>query len=589
MNIQARLAKAFRPNDPSGDMNRREFMFFGIAGFGQNMIVTFLASFIMIFFTDVLLIGAATVAFIMLGIRLFDAVSDPVFATIFDKTRTRWGKLRPYLLFSPIPIVILTVLSFTYWGSGISHASTIIIASLTYALWSVAYTFKDVPYWALSASITTDAKKRTNLLTFARLTSAAGAGLIQLLVPIITGITTDGIRFEYGNRDPLAGPIGSMARIEMSYEAQGLYNAFFENPDWLRYNGEMAARIQPVLANAFFWTVFIAMIPALIMMFTVFWTNERVFNETKPQSLRHNMGMLFKNKPVLLIVLVGIFGSLRTLNIVMLIYFATYNLQNVGFAAFPGIFLIVPGGLIASLLTPYCSRRFGKRNTWIWSHLAGGVVGVAMWFIALPGHNWIAAGGLHTWQMVFFIGGTVLLGFPMGFSNILTYAMIGDTVDYLDLKTGERAEGICFATQTFISKIGFAMTAFIGLSILGISDFLPNQIQEMAVLNNIWLTMTLLTGISTALCVVPLFWYKLNDEHQKMAIDLVEKRNKMRKETGFFDEEQGGGGNFEEDFRIDIIKREVIYPKSMGGGTKILTVEELKNFTFERSVQNEQA
>jgi Na+/melibiose symporter-like transporter len=575
MNIKQKISHLFRPNDPTGEMSKAEGVRFGVSGFGQNMVVAFLSGMIMIFFTDVLLISAVAVAFIILGVRLFDAVTDPLFATIFDRTRSRWGKLRPYLLLSPIPIVILTVLNFTYWGFT-NPVITIVVATLVYALWSVAYTIKDVPYWAMSAAITSDAKKRTWLLTFARLTCSAGAGLVSLAVPLIVGWQTDGIRAGFMEG---AGGLNELTTI-ISQDA-AIYGTAFEAHElfgqWEAVNAEMAAAIQPVLARAFFWTVLIAMIPALIMMFLCFFTNERVMNETKPQSVKHSLGLLFKNKPILQISVSGIVGSLRGLNMTMLFYFATYNLRNPGFAGFPGILLVVPGGLIAALLTPLFCKKFGKRATWVWSHLLGGVIGVAMWFIALN-HPWVEVGGMHAWQMALFITGSILLGFPMGFSNVLTYAMIGDTVDYLDLKTGERAEGICFAAQTFISKIGMAMTAFVGLLILGVSDFVPNEIQDGRVLSNLWMTMTLFVGISTLLCVLPLIWYKLTERHQKLAAELIAKRNDARKTKL---NESKVWEDFDEDYKIDIIKQTVQYPKSLGGKVEKLSLEELESFKFE--------
>lgn len=143
----------------------------------------------MVFYTDAVGLLPAGVAYLMLGVRLFDAFNDPIMGSIVDRTRTRWGKLRPYLLFTPIPIGILTVLCFTTISG--SYNTKFIYASVTYVIWSILYTIVDVPYWGLSSALTSDTKKRATLLTVARLVCTAGAGLIALSVPMIIDYVQD--------------------------------------------------------------------------------------------------------------------------------------------------------------------------------------------------------------------------------------------------------------------------------------------------------------------------------------------------------------------------------------------------------------
>ena len=121
----------------------------------------------------------------------------------------------------------------------------------------------------------------------------------------------------------------------------------------------------------------------------------------------------------------------------------------------------------------------------------------------------------------------VIIGIPQGISNIMTYAMIGDTVEYLEWKTGERAEGICFAMQTFINKIGMAAGAFIGVlaySMSNISPSNPGGSMTTEGLNKLWNMLVLSGVISFILCVIPMFFYTITEKRQKELVEEIAAR-----------------------------------------------------------------
>ena len=212
------------------------------------------------------------------------------------------------------------------------------------------------------------------------------------------------------------------------------------------------------------------------------------------------------------------------------IYYANVNLNNAQLAAL--IFmLVVPGGLAATLLTPYLSRKMGKRNLFLWSHVIGGALLVLLYFVGLK-----SAGTDNLSQILFYVI-IILAGIPSGFSNILTYSMIGDSIDYLEDKTGKRAEGICYSMQTLISKIGMALTAFVTLLVLGASGYAAAQAGEaltaeskelaetlQTVKDNIWMVTTLACGISMAACAIPLAFYDFDEKKQAAAVARVAAR-----------------------------------------------------------------
>lgn len=455
------------------DVQSKEVLAYSIAGLGQNIICQLVTTYFMLYMTDVAGVHASMLAWMFLAARLFDALNDPVMGSIVEMTRTRQGKMRPYLKYSPIPIAILTVLLFVSLPVG--ETGKFAFGTVIYLLWGIAYTSVDVPYWGLASSMTSDTEKRNTILTVARLFCTIGSGAVSVFIPIIIGDNT-------------------IATQRILYPIVALVCVLIAVPTfWVGYKG----------------------------------TKERFYDaETDGKfTLIKNLKLLGKNKPALLIILVGVLGSLRTIYMTTAVYYAKYNLKDFDLAGV--IFLlVVPGGLAATLLTPVLSKRFGKKTIFIWSHIIGGALLVLLYIIGLPTGTSLAA------QIAFYII-IIIAGVPSGFSNIMTYSMIADSIDYLEDKTGERAEAFCFSLQTFISKIGMAMTAFVTLMVLGkygydASFAEPGAIDDLwgtpefqRVLEGNWMATTLLCGVSMLACAIPLFFYTFTEKKQKEAVARV--------------------------------------------------------------------
>lgn len=109
----------------------------------------------------------------------------------------------------------------------------------------------------------------------------------------------------------------------------------------------------------------------------------------------------------------------------------------------------------------------------------------------------------------------------------MTYAMIGDTVDYLEWKTGERGEGICFAMQTLMNKIGMAIGAFIGVLAYGMSNISPTDPvgnMDVAGLNKLWMMLVLSGVVSFIACIIPIFFYNLTEKRQREMVKEIAER-----------------------------------------------------------------
>ena len=194
--VEGILHKLYGTTPGGSGLQPKEALAYGIAGFGQNFICTIIGSYLTIFLTDALLFGAEgvtigsitgsmAVAWLMLGTRIFDAFNDPIMGSIVDKTRTKWGKCRPYLKWMAFPIAIMTIACFLPVFQE-KATSTFIVVGIIYVLWSVTYTVADVPYWGLSTCMTNDTVVRGNLLTVTRLLCTLGAAAGAILGSVWT-------------------------------------------------------------------------------------------------------------------------------------------------------------------------------------------------------------------------------------------------------------------------------------------------------------------------------------------------------------------------------------------------------------------
>ena len=151
---------------------------YAIGDLGINLYFISTLTYLLYFYTDVLGISAAAAAGVFLVARLVDAVTDPLMGAIAERTRTRWGRLRPYLLFGAIPLGVITVATFTV--PDLDESGKVIWAYATYTLFGILYTVVTIPYSALTASLTDDYQERTKLSTFRMAFAFTGAVIVSV-------------------------------------------------------------------------------------------------------------------------------------------------------------------------------------------------------------------------------------------------------------------------------------------------------------------------------------------------------------------------------------------------------------------------
>lgn len=499
---------------PTSDLQPKEVIAYSIAGFGQNLICALVTTYLMLFLTDGVGLAASLLSWLFLGTRLFDAFNDPIMGSVVDHTKTVQGKFRPFLLYGALPIALFTILCFVTLPAPANddlrmsgRNPQFIWASVMYVLWSVAYTVVDVPYWGLSTALSGDTYQRSNILTVARLVCTLGAGIIQVFIPVLTGLATK-----------------TVLKKNLTAGNFALYENFLSDPKKYPIDATSALgkQIETLKMEPTKWVLFSVAVVICILSVPMFYhgfknTKERFLSEDKPTSLGHNIKSLFKNKPLMLVAATGILGSARYIYMSSGMYYAKHVLNDESLFSLITI-LVLPGGLIASVLTPFFSKKLGKKWTFISSHIFGGVALILLYFVGLQNN------GTSTAAKVVGIIVLIFVGIPSGFSNIMTYAMIADTVEYFEDKYGERLEGVFFAMQTFISKIGFAVCAFALLFALGKEGYDGTKLvigerEKKA----IWMVSTLIPGISHVACVIPLFFYTFTEDKQQEVMRKLEK------------------------------------------------------------------
>ena len=306
----------------------REKVGYGIGDFGFNLYWANISAFLLIFYTDVMGLAAAAVGTMMLVTKLVDAVTDPLMGAIADRTRSRWGRFRPWMLYGAVPLALAGVLTWTV--PDLEGNGRLLWAYATFTLMMLAYTVLAMPYSALSGVITGDSQQRTTLISFRFIAAFAGTTVVNWL-------TLDLVRW-LGRGDEQLG-------WQLTLGAYG------------------------VVAVACFLAVFLS-------------TRERI--EPPPQqssTMRQDVSDLLHNRPWLVLFALAL---IIMVTIVMrsgsLVYYLKYHVDRPGLTGlFLGMYSIALA--VGAASTPLMTRFVDKRRLLIWLMAAVGVLSCAMFFV----------------------------------------------------------------------------------------------------------------------------------------------------------------------------------------------------------------
>ena len=158
----------------------REKIAYGLGAVGKDMVYMLSASYVLYYFQDILGVSAIAMGIILMAARVFDAFNDPIMGVIVAKTKTRWGKFRPWLMIGTVTNAVILIVMFSA-PPALNGGGLIAYAAVTYILWGITYTMMDIPYWSMIPAFTESGKEREGLTTLARSAAGVGSALITIL------------------------------------------------------------------------------------------------------------------------------------------------------------------------------------------------------------------------------------------------------------------------------------------------------------------------------------------------------------------------------------------------------------------------
>ena len=449
---------------------------YGFGDMASSMFWKLFGAYLMIFYTDVFGLPAAVVGTMFLITRIWDSAFDPIVGVVADRTHSRWGKFRPYLLWLAVPFGIIGILTFVTpdW----SPTGKLIYAYVTYSLMMMIYSAINVPYASLLGVMSPNPKERSTLSTY-RMTFAYIGSFIALLlfIPLVN--------FFSGNSKELAD----------------------QQTGWT-----LAVVVIAILCIVLFFGCFA-------------WTKERVKPIKETQNpLKEDLKDLFKNKPWWILLGAGVaalvFNSIRD---GATVYYFKYFVVEEDYAtvSFFGMSFVLSGlylalgqaaNIIGVIAAAPVSNRIGKRNTYMWAMIIATVLSVIFY--------WFDKEDL-IWMFVF----QALISVCAGSIFPLLWSMYADCADYSELKTGNRATGLIFSSSSMSQKFGWAIGTAVTGWLLGFFGFQANAVQSEEAISGIKMFLSFLPAIGTILSVVFISTYPLTENKMKdITTELEHKR-----------------------------------------------------------------
>ncbi|WP_100400843.1 MFS transporter [Bacillus sp. FJAT-44742] len=435
---------------------KREMWAYGAGSFGIFAVWSFMGSFLTYYYTDVAGISAAVVGTLMLVARLFDGITDIGMGSVVDRTKTKYGKARPWILWLSVPLGICTVLLFSVPDT--SAGAQIFYAYVTYFLFVLIYTAVSISYKTL---------------------------------------------------------LGIMTQHQHSRSMANIYAAIF-----ILSGNLLVVTLSQPLAAAIGWTslaVIYGVVTVIFMYITFFAVKERAAvaahqTEIKKVPLKDGLAALLKNKYWFIITAYCVtFYAAIGLTQGAAMYYAQYVIGNVNLFPVIGLASAVPMLLGVFFIGPFV-KKYGKRNV--------AIVG-AMVFIAGQLIKFIDPSSL-----VVFLTGHVLVGFGIMPSIALVFAMINDTIEYGELKSGLRTEGLVNSGASFGIKVGTGVgLALIGW-LLGYGGYIGGAPDQSAVALQMILALNLHIPLALGVILVILLWlFKVDKEYPAILAELQARSN----------------------------------------------------------------
>jgi len=418
-------------------------------------------AYLAVFYTDTFGLTAAAAAMLFLVVRLSDGVTDIIMGMIADRTNTRWGKFRPWIIWSTPLLALFMVLCFT--TPDLSDTNKLIYAYVTYIGLTLAYTINNVPYSALMGVMTPSDTERTSLSGFRFAGAFAGGLLVMGFLPDLVAYFGDG-NDAIGYQSTMylfSAILVFLMVITFATTKERITPAVDESislkSELIDLSKNLPFIILPLLAMTlfFYYRNIYSGVFFVIIMGAMWILIKGLINNTSDNlsGTKRDMVDLLTNKPWLILLGMGFLTMMfNGIKYGTVAYYFKYHVGDELLAGKYFIALLVVS-ILGALATGYLSRKLGKRKLFMVSLLLSGLL--------TAGFFWVPQGNI---QAIFILGCSA--EFFAAMMPTLFFTMLGDSADYSEWKNGRRATGLIYSAGTFVQKTGGGFAGALVLVVL---------------------------------------------------------------------------------------------------------------------------
>ena len=484
---------------------KKELTAFCVAGMGQGMIYALMSSYISDYYLNVLQLTPMFVLLLMLFARIWDAINDPLMGMIVDRSNLKSGKMIPFIRFALVPVAVVTFLM--YLSPNLDKTELMIYSAIVYVAWGMLYIVGDVSFWGIPNVITPDSEERSSVISISKIFNSIGSAVPEVLFLVVGLIMAAWVKAQEVTPDPLE--VQKKKYLVMAIVTVGLGTILYS------------------------------------CVCTGVKERVKMPSHKRQKGEPSQLTRIFKCKPLVLVLLMGVLSSGRYMVSAAAIHVARYSFYigpdlatlateaeriaavESSISTVKTVFQIssIIGLFGATLLMPKLMKKIDYKKLVIVSCLAGFAASIVTTIV-----------GWFTMNLYACIPFIIISCIPLGVINTVCFAMICDCLDYMELTTGFRDNALGAACQGFINKIGNAF-ATSGIVIMYMAIGLePSQmlsstavVSALEMPDNLRFAMfslvSIVPGISMLLCAIPMFFYKIaGKEKQRIITELADKR-----------------------------------------------------------------
>ncbi len=463
---------------------------YALGAVGKDMVYMLSASYVLYYFQDLLGVNAIAMGVILLIARVFDAFNDPIMGVIVAKTKTRWGKFRPWLMIGTITNAVILYFMFACPPS-LDAKGLVAYAAIFYILWGITYTMMDIPYWSMIPAFTQGGKERENLTTLARTSAGVGSAIVTIVTMQLV---------------PMLGRM---------------------------FAGESAGAQTIEIVGFKYFSLIVGVLFILFITLTCINVKEKSTAEMKTASVGQMFKALVQNDQAMTVTIAIVLINCAvyiTSNLV--IYFFKYDFGTTGWNDAYVLFNMFGGAIqVLSMMAFYPLLRKKFSSLQIFYICLG---------MAIVGYLVLLALAFTNMSSVFLLFIPAFFIFAAnGMLTVITTVFLANTVDYGELKNNRRDESVIFSMQTFVVKLASGIAALAASICLSINKLQSGTevTEEMKEVDwSLGVTLGQKTGLRMTMTIIPIigliiafFWFKkrfiLTDQKVEEIAAEVQKRH----------------------------------------------------------------